>query len=240
MNPLERYSEIKPIGWENINQVPEIGKALKYANHLTEADECFQICVQALLALIEAKRLEDALWMEVAIYNAFVKTTESEEHYKKCFDLWSPQLKAYGKSHRRPLKPGDPRSVCFVIHNGVLLGHTEVMITFIDEWRRQGIDTKLHLCSIGGMDPKFSEMMTTRGVTIIPNPGLAWGGACFHLRDEIEKRGINTAVWLGPPITASFALSMKLAHRQVIWSVKFHPVYFDREEITIQPIATVQ
>ena len=239
MNPLDAYASLTPLTWDKVRHLGPVGRKLREAGHDPQADECFNAAVKALLTLIEHKRINDALTLEADIYNYFVKTTETEDHYKACFDRWAPQLKALGYAHRKPLKPGNPSSVCFVIHNGVMLGHTQVLCSFLDAWEGLKVERQIYLAILGGIDPAFAKEMTARGVEIINKPNTPWGDGCFYIREQIAQKNINTAVWLGPPITASFALSMKLAPRQVLWSVKFHPVFFDPREVIVQPLGMV-
>ncbi len=209
-----------------------LGGRLKYAGFKAQSDRCFEGCVRTLQKFIADGNLEAALRVEQLLYNPMLKTTETEEHYYQCFRQWSPQLQTLGRMRQRPLRQDrNPRKICFTMHNGVLLGHTEVMFRVIDSWLAQGIECELYLATIHGANDSFKALVEQRGIKLIGPVGLERGAAAQNLRELFEAADIATVVWLSIPTLASYALAMKLAPRQVFWSVKFHPLWIPEVDV---------
>ena len=231
---LSKYVTLAHKGAANIQELCDLGKRLKDAGFENEGDSCFNACIQALQRAIEKGDVEAALAIESLLYNPFIKSTETEEHYFKCFARWSLQLQELGRKYNRPLKPDrNRRSVCFVLHTGVLLGHTEVMFRVIDSWIKQGIKCELYVAVIQGCQPEFKEMLNKRGIKLLQPRSRSYGAILAEIRDSLEQRKISTGVWLGPAVLMGYALAMRLSPRQVVWSVKFHPVWVPEVDVHI-------
>ncbi|MBY0510653.1 MAG: hypothetical protein K2P94_10950 [Rhodospirillaceae bacterium] len=215
----------------------ELGRQLKLSGFQQESDYCFNILLGLLQKVIKEGKVHLALVIEGLIYGSFVKTTETEDHYFKCFNMWSGALQDLGRKHTRDLHGGrDPRKICFVMQNAVLLGHTEVMLTIVDAWRKMGLEADIYLAGLGGLDPPFKTILDARKITYIPlagpnNAPLPLDQSVALLQDRLEQLNIQTAVWLSIATIASFALAARLAPRQVFWSVKFHPVFLPEVDV---------
>lgn len=245
MQPLAFYNDLhtdyaalpKLTGLDIIVKVPELGRRLKQAGFQKESDECFKIALGVLKKFADTGNVQGALIVENMVYDAFVKTTEAEDHYYNCFKQWSGLLQTLGRKHRRALRPrAGTRKICFVLQAAVLLGHTEVMFTIIDAWRALGIEADIYVAAVGAIDPRFQTYLDKRNITFIPPSGpngeeLPLADSVHMLRDRLEKLDVNTVVWASSPTLASYALAMKLAPRQVFWSVKFHPVYMQDVDV---------
>jgi hypothetical protein len=211
--------------------VADLGKRLIEAGFYNESERCFEVCVSTLLSLIEEEKTQSALVLETFLYGPFIKTIESEENYYRRFSRWTAQLQDLGRKHQRPLVQNrDPKKLCFVLHTGVLLGHTEVMFRVIDSWLQQGVDCKLYVAIVQGVDKRFEEELSRRGIDLIV-PAEGDLRPAEDIRDTLEKLNIQTAVWLSPPPFMSYALALKLAPRQVMWSVKFHPIWIPEVDV---------
>lgn len=247
MQPLSFYNDLysdymalKALkGVDILYKVPDLGRRLKLAGFESESSECFEIMVRTLTSFASQGNAHGAIICENLIYNSFVKTTETEEHYAACFSRWTPALIALGRSHCRPLKPRpDKHRICFVLQAAVLLGHTQVMFTTIDAWRAMGLKAKIVVAALGVVDPAFLVELERREIPFIPPTGsngeeIPIGQSVLLLRDRLEARGIHTVVWASSPSLASYALSLQLAPRQILWSVKFHPVFLDSVDVHI-------
>ena len=98
------------------------------------ATKAFDAAVQFLRHFIRAGDAEAALAVEVAIYEFLVKGVEDEDHYERCFSRWRDEMAALARANRIAVAasfPVSPRRVGFVFHNGVVLGHTEVLFRLL-------------------------------------------------------------------------------------------------------------
>lgn len=218
----------------DLGQVINLGARLKGAGFVQQSNQCFAACIQVLQGLIAQGNIEQSLLLESALYGPLVKSTETEAHYHKCFAQWSPQFQELGRKHRKAFAGHrDPRKICFVLPNGVLLGHTEVMFRVVDSWMAQGIKCDLYVYAFGGCRPDFKEMLERRGIKLLLPTQKSLAAIAAEMRAALEHHGIHTAVWLGPPVLMSYAFGMGLAPRQIVWSVKFHPVWMPEVAVHI-------
>ncbi len=244
MQPLSYYNELftefsafQKGGNVDLNKVTAIGKRLKLEGFKAESDFCFEICIKAIENFAAAGAVNNCLAMEGMIYASFVKTTESEEHYFSAFNRWSGLLQNLGRKQARPFTTKrNPKSVCFILTNGVVLGHTEVMLETIDGWRALGFDHTVYVAALSAQcEPKLKAMLDARGVKLVISGQL--GGtqsqALLRLRDQLEELSVQTVVWMSVATMASFALSMRLAPRQIFWSLKLHPVFIPEVDVHI-------
>src|SRR5689334_5586821 len=109
------------------------GSALQYGMS-AEADAMFAVAVRVLHHFIARRDAPNALAVEGAIYNTFVKAVESEDHYERAFSQWRDAMVGLGRSfapsEERTASPGGP-GVAFVFHTGTVLGHTEVLFRLL-------------------------------------------------------------------------------------------------------------
>lgn len=218
-------------------KISNLGKKLKLEGLHDECEVCFTLCLKGLGNFIAAKQIDHCLLLENLIYTSFVKTTETEEHYFSCFNKWSSQFQALGKEQQRAFsKDTDPGKLCFVFQNAVLLGHTEVMLATIDAWAAAGLQNKIFAAALGSVDSKFKSLLDERNITLL-TPATDAGqsrsisGALVYLREQLQNLGVQSVVWLSVPTTASYALALKLAPRQIFWSLKFRPFYIPEVDV---------
>jgi len=216
-----------------------VGKKLKMAGFENEANFCYEHCIKAMESFAASGNIDHCLSLETWMYEAFVRTTETEEHYYSCFKNWVPLLRQLGQQQQRPFSPRtDLKKICFVVQTGVLLAHTEVMLRAIDTWFALGIRPQIFLATIGGIEPSFGELLDRRKIGLI-QPVL--NGQLVDspserfavLRERMHGLEIHTIVWLSVPTLASYALALKLAPRQVFWSVKFHGVFVPEADLHV-------
>jgi hypothetical protein len=233
------YTTIISAAAVDLVKLANVGKKLKLAGFKAESDACFQACVKALNDFAKAGQIDNSFVMEVLIYGAFVKTTETEEHYNNCFKLWAPTLQRLGRAQQKPLRQHrDPRKICFVIQNAVLLGHTEVMLKTVDAWIDANLNVEIWLAAFGGVDPNFAKLLEQRSIKLIEplifkGQKIPLSQAFLLFRQQLDDFNINTVVWVSVPTSASYALAMRLAPRQVFWALKFHPIYVPEVDVHI-------
>ena len=226
---LKEYEAIFKSSTVDFGRLLTLGKMLKYEGFVQESEACFRCCVDLVLHLAANAQDSSCLAFELLVYNNFVKTTETEEHYFRCFEKWTRQVQALGRKQFRTLADTrDPKKLCFVLIDGYLLGHTEVMLKTIDIWRSTGIDAEIYVAA-RMFDPSFAALLESRQIKMLV-PSFVRGHKrsddkyFLELRDQLESQQIHTAVWVSLPALASYALALRLAPRQVFWSLKFHPL----------------
>jgi len=236
-NLLDSYNKITQANTVNVKSVCEVGAKLKLAGLQTESDVCFNIAVRCIKSFANESRIDEALYTEGMIYSAFVKSTETEEHYFRCYEKWSEKLQALGREKARAFAaPRDPRKICFIAPNGVLLGHTEVMLKVIESWRAIGIKVDVFFYALN-YTPAFLALLADRHIHPLQTQLYAGekevgtAESFLRLRDQLEERRIQTVVWVSVPTLASYALALRLAPRQVFWSLKFHPIFLPEVDV---------
>jgi hypothetical protein len=175
-----------------------------------------------------AGRIDDALNLEAVWYQHLVKQIESETNYFEAFRWHKDQLFNAGLMSREKTASSDPEKIAFVIPNGVLLGHTQVLLKILRDWGLDRRPIKPHVLSLSSFASELAEPLRDLSVgihcpdssSISPSQAIVW------CRDRIRELGCETAVWVSVPIWASYALGVGLAPKQVFWSLKFHPVHF--------------
>lgn len=232
---LEVYEELVNAAEWNLSKISEVGKRLGGLGFTSQADHCFDICLEAMHGLIEGGHLDAALWTETLIYDAFVKPIESEEHYKTCFDRWINEFSMAAKSmNLQPATTGQPERICFFLHSGYFLGHTAVLLKVLDDWqqsRSESVD--IYVAILTRTDPEFLTALKSRGVYLLrpaaasSNQPIELARAVIDIREQIQSLSIGTVVWVSVPTISSFALNLPMARRQIFWSLKFHPVHYD-------------
>jgi len=200
------------------------GEALRAGDVIT-ARKAFEETVRALRGLIHARDAETALALEFAFYEAFVKAVEDEEHYERCFAPWRDDMAALGRTFSRPLAPPrSPRGIGFVVHNGAVLGHTEVLLRLLEFRDRAKVEACIYL--LDPSCPDLARRARALGVAVdeFPQPAQGVVARLQALHEAFARNGDSTAVWLSTPVLAAFTLAMRVAPVQVFSSLRYHPL----------------
>ena len=228
----DAFKNIVQNGEVDARKLGPLGKTLFEEGFEEESNQCFKLAVRCMESFIAQGRIDKALVLEGALYNSFVKVLEKEEHYYQCFSHWSGLLQDAAKKQELPaLKPGQPNRLCFVLQVGVLLGHTEVMLQVIDQWQKDNQDVEIYVAALSHLDPEFPPLIESRHIPFIhfcdeSNKCSVSPVAAIHmLREKLQQLEIGTAIWVSAPTQASYALALPMAPQQVMWSLKFHPVF---------------
>lgn len=177
--------------------------------------------------MIENGNVDLALNCEVSLHNK-IKLQENEENHFLAYlghknIFWnSGQQNSPGE-----VKAGKEKNIVFVLQNGVLLGHSEVMLLIIKEWESLFPDLNIFCFTLSNeFEEKLAIQLIDSNVKIMAPPKqLGSQDRIKWLRDEIEKNEINTAIWLSVPLWVSYIFGFKIAQKQIMWSLKFHPTH---------------
>jgi hypothetical protein len=218
----------------NVEALCEAGRVLDYLNRPAERDECFRTAVAALHRSARNRDMEEAVYFETLIYETFVKTTEDEQHYQRCFGTWINELAALGGTYRGGAAPAPAagKRVGFIVPTGAMLGHTGVLFKMLEQYRPvspQALKPKIYV--LFEYATQFLEQARAVGVEVsLAQRELPEGedaptlGRLLWLRDRLRRDGCNTGIWVSVPSLAILALSMRVAPVQIFWALRFHPI----------------
>jgi glycosyltransferase involved in cell wall biosynthesis len=189
--------------------------------------QCIKKASLEIAAVIDSGEINLALLMEAEWYK-FVKLKEDEENYYLSFRGHKESFWRSGELN----SPGNPKvgltnNIAFVAMNSVLLGHTEVMLLIMEKWKFFFPEKNIFFVGMTSCSKDLHERLKVLDIKIItpkdlnlkPKELIEW------LRAELEQYKINTAIWLSVPVWVSYIFGYKIAHRQILWSLKFHAVH---------------
>ena len=215
--------------FDNFNDLIVAATSAFQSGDLNTYDSLVQTAGNFLAGLVRKNYLDLALNLEPLWYTKLVKLRETEENYHSAFsrhisDFWLAG-KNLGKlqalsAHR------DVNSCAFILHTGVLLGHTEVMLKVLRTWRVSAPLLRPTIVSLNSMSVELADSLREIGIRFVcPSGDLTPTQRFVWARSICTQERINTAIWLSTPCWVSFAFGYRLAPRQILWSLKFHPVH---------------
>jgi hypothetical protein len=175
---------------------------------------------------------EAALCLEGLLTTYWLPREESEAHYGRWAGGWTPALHALGRAAAAPpvaaMPPPGPPRLAFIVHNGVLLAHTEVLLLALQALRRRGDAGFVPVVWVlGDIDPRFRAAFAAAGAELHALgedcAGLGLAARLHYLRDALAAGGCGAAIWLCHPHMLAYAAGMRLAPRLAWWSLKYHP-----------------
>ena len=193
---------------------------------------------QILAKISQAGQLDTALALEPLWYNKLVKLRESEENY---FDAFSGHSNAFwlagkelSEKHKYTQTERDPNRCAFILHTGVLLGHTEVMLRVLRNWVNESSWIIPSVISLNGMHSALADELNKIGVPwFCPQEELGPTQRVKWTRDVCTQNLIESAVWLSTPCWVSYVFGYGVAPKQILWSLKFHPVHLGDDVLHI-------
>jgi hypothetical protein len=188
-----------------------------------------------LARLCHSGRAELALILELSWYASLVKKVESDEHYAASFRHHAPALWSAGRRiSPGPILSGDPNCIAFVAQNSVLLGHTEVMLLVMEDWKRRYPRLRILFVGLTPCQPALAERLAALSIeAFTPKTNLRPLESVKWLRQTLADENAGTAVWLSLPLWVPFFFGYRVAKRQVFWSLKFHAVHLGDEVVHI-------
>lgn len=175
------------------------------------------------------------LALEIFWYQKLVNKIESDGHYAACFRHHARSLFSAGRS-MSPGKvlTGDPDCIAFVALNSVLLGHTEVMLLVMEDWKRRYPTLRILFIGLTPCQDILAQRLAAIGIeAITPVEKLSPFGCASWLRSRLAMENAGIAIWLSIPICATFLFGYRIAKRQVFWSLKFHAVHLGDDVVHI-------
>ena len=229
---LGELKEVLRLEPNNVVALCRIGGRLAVAGRAREAGRCYRAAVEALRRHARAGDAHLALICEEHIYVTFVRAVEDEEHYRKSFADWKGDLEALGRRFRdaATLSNGGAGRIAFFLHNGAVLGHTEVLLKMLESRPRSGehpAEPRVYVLGVCG--PDLLARCRAMGVETVSavdalGPASRIDARLIWLRQRFKEDRIGACIWVSMPTVAAFALSMRLAPVQIFWAMRFHPI----------------
>ena len=182
----------------------------------------------------KAQDVQTALELEAHIYERYLKSVEAPGHHRRTFAAIERAMELLGPKARRerPRKerPEDPPRVAFVIQNGAMLAHTEVLLSFLRGLR--GLETApLEPLVLIFFDIARQGNGGPLGVEL-DRLGVRWHcprleGAVHYeshfdeCRGWLAAAGVDAAVFVSLPLHLAYFMQAPLAPVQIWWSMKF-------------------
>ena len=217
------------------NRELEQGASAFTAGDLSTYQSSIDSTGRLLDRLCHSGLVELAMTLEMSWYQQLVKKIESDDHYAACFRRHAPSLLSVGRRMSPgPVLTGAPDCIAFVAQNSVLLGHTEVMLLVMQDWKRRYPKLRMLFVGFTPCQSDLAQRLATIGVeAITPVEQLSPFGLGRWLRSTLATENAGTAVWLSLPIWVPFLFGYRVAKRQVFWSLKFHAVHLGDDVVHI-------
>ncbi len=214
----------KPV---DVVDICRIGAMAQRVGAADAAERARDFAVRGMRQFIREGNADAAVAVEIAFYESFVKAVEDEAHYERSFSLWREDMAALGRTLGAAPLPCPPRTdgIGFILINGAVLGHTEVLLRLLELRDRSRVDARILVLDGGAAELERRAREIGVPVETFPRPEapgvaprIAW------LRESLARSGAATAVWLSAPVVASLALAMRIAPVQVFSTLRYHPV----------------
>jgi hypothetical protein len=178
---------------------------------------------------------EIALSLEIPWYS-LVKRIESEEHYYRSFSNHAEAMWALGrKNSLGPAINGNPNCISFILQNSVLLGHTEVMLVIMKQWRKFYPNIRLLCVGLTPSHPNLTNRLKQIGIQIItpPDDNKQILSRIHWLREVLAANDVGISIWVSVPVWVSYIYGYRVSAKQIFWSLKFHPIHMGQEVVHI-------
>jgi hypothetical protein len=215
----------------------EKGRSAYQANQIQIYKDSLVKASSLMRAVMINDNVDLALAMEVFWYNNLVKLEENEENYflgfkehKKSF--WDAGVKRSNLTNFSPNT--NKNSLAFVLSNPVLLGHTEVMLIIIEQWIKKFPQLNIYVAGLNKFQDSLKSRLENLGIQMIESVDQkSLSSSIQKLKEIIQSKNIHTAIWVSIPVNISYIFGVNIAVRQVMWSLKFHPVHLGEKVIHI-------
>jgi glycosyltransferase involved in cell wall biosynthesis len=181
-----------------------------------------------LRALADRGQADAMLVIESYLYDAYLKTVETPAHHTETLRVIEAAFAGIAAEPRppRPAPPHDRPRLAFMIFNGGVLAHTEVLLSFLSGLGKLEAPPIEPLVFIYGAAEggELGHRLDGLGV-----PWQAMGrtdprGYETHyrrVRERLAEAGVDGAVFVSLPLHLAYFCRRPLAPVQIWWSMKF-------------------
>ncbi|MCQ4159944.1 hypothetical protein NON00_08375 [Roseomonas sp. GC11] len=196
----------------------------------------------AMLNSLKRDKTDTALQIEQFLATHWLPRHECESHYDQSYRLWAGAFARAGRAAGRGLprlpEPGPESRIGFFLHQASTLSHVMCFHDAMAAARRAGRPLPAVLYIWHGHNAELNAMMRALDVEVVEMetlPGLpsSLTERFLWLRQRLAADKVGLLVWLCVPCWQSFAFSMRLAPRQLWWSMKYHPAAVEGADVLL-------
>ena len=207
------------------------GSSRDWTSYLFEA-----LIVPLMRVSVSNEAYELALQLESLAYNEHVLPTETEDHFRRCYQLMAPVMEAAGKrfAENTPVPAMGVAShptIGFVLNNSGLLAHSQVLLDYLQGYAslaEQQYTPVVYILFGLRPDSSLVQGLTKAGITIywvedqVPRGNMDTLARLTSLRNHACKLSVDALVWISVVPCMTFSFAMRLAPVQIWWSMKYH------------------
>lgn len=198
-------------------------------------DAIFEKLLLPLLAQLLARRdMDNALRLEILIFEDYVKATETEAHFGAAMAKISPLFTEAGHAWRAELPPlpqpalTPPYRIGFFIHAASMLAHIEILLNTLKGYRRlddQPFEPTVYCFS--GKDTAMEAALAAIGVRLVmlnerfPEAIDSSWQRLLRLRELLSEEGVQELVWISRVTIMPLAFAMRIAPVQTWFAMKY-------------------
>jgi glycosyl transferase family 1 len=188
---------------------------------------------------LDAGRYGLGLMLETEAYGNYVLHKESSQHFRHAFSVWTDAMREAGRCAEETLvplsaaRPGATPGIAFYLHSGTVLGHTQILLEFLEAHSRLEQPIIRPMVFVRAQPvAELRDRLAAVGVACVslekdlggvPEPDFP---ALLALRERICASQISAVVWVSVAIHMAFAFSMRVAPVQIWWAMKYHSLEF--------------
>jgi hypothetical protein len=202
-------------------------------------DEVFEtLFLPTLKRFVTGGNSEAALHLEALGYETYLKAEEDAENHKRFFSAVEPLMSAAGRADNKsppsPISREDPPRVAFVLFNGEVLAHVEVLLYFLkglSALDKKPIRPAVYLLTGDGKEKIAPHLVTLNVPLMIPDStsGILSVAEMFQAaRKTLAREKISTAIFVSVPLFLDYLMEAPLAPIQIWWPMKFHLPNFSK------------
>ena len=192
-------------------------------------------------AAAKAGLYDIALHLERIAYLNYTQAVDNADQFRRTVSQWLPAMRQAGRRCSETLPAlrkvvdgvaEDRPRVAFFLHGSAILGHTEVLLSFLrglSKLEAPLIQAEIYIGDLPndeltrrlseyGIEPLYLRQMTP--------PGAGMADLLLVMRRDANTRGVECIVYTSLILNMSFAFSLRLAPVQIWWSMKYHSISF--------------
>jgi tetratricopeptide (TPR) repeat protein len=175
-----------------------------------------------------------ALHLEAYIYEAYVKPTETQAHFRAAFESWLPQMRAAGaRAAAAPQRPRGATAIGFFLHRASSGAHVQVLSAALHGMSSEALAQHTpRLYVFSGRAAELDPQLRALGLPVRyleeerQEAGWDWFARLKRLQAMLENDGVGTLIWVSLALMMPFAFAMRIAPVQVWWALKYHGLEF--------------
>lgn len=192
-----------------------------------------EVATPLLAAAAREGQVDTMLSIEAHLYSLYLKMFETREHHLET--LAAVEAAAANLPYQartwRPRSSPRPK-IAFLIPNGVILAHTELLLTFLsglsqlDDPPIEPI-VLIYMDASGGQLGRKLDLMKVRWMSAGLAAPFAYEALFETVRDQVAEIDADAVVFVSIPLFIAYFCRRPLAPAQIWWPMKFFMPCFD-------------